>query len=102
MFLLVFVNVVVLVAVLVAVVVAVAVAVGMILDVNVHMSPHHHHDHERLDAYDVAVQLDAAVVALARRAGRGWLCDQATQASANVVHGLEGRPLWTRSRAPRI
>jgi hypothetical protein len=28
-------------------------------------------DHERLDAYTIAVALDGAVVALARKAGRG-------------------------------
>jgi hypothetical protein len=28
-------------------------------------------DHERLDAYAIAVALDGAVVALARKAGRG-------------------------------
>jgi len=47
-------------------------------------------DHERLDAYNVAVALDGAVVAPARKAGRGhgWLCDQATRASASVVLNL--------------
>ena len=62
-------------------------------------------DHERLDAYDVAVQLDAAVVALARKAGHGWLCDQATRASASVVLNLAealGREGLDRARALRI
>ena len=64
-------------------------------------------DHERLDAYDVALQLDAEVVILTRRAGRGhgWLCDQATRASASVVLNLAealGREGLDRARALRI
>ena len=64
-------------------------------------------DHERLDAYDIAVQLDCAVVSLTRRAGRGhaWLCDQATRASASVVLNLAealGREGLDRARALRI
>ena len=64
-------------------------------------------DHERLDAYDVAVALDGAVVAMARSAGRGhgWLCDQATRASASVVLNLAealGREGLDRARALRI
>jgi hypothetical protein len=44
-------------------------------------------DHERLDAYRVAVALDARVVAAARRCPRGhaWLCDQAARAAASAV-----------------
>ena len=64
-------------------------------------------DHERLDAYTVAVSLDGAVVAIARKAGRGhgWLCDQATRASASVVLNLAealGREGLDRARALRI
>jgi hypothetical protein len=61
-------------------------------------------DHERLDAYTAAVALDGAVVAIARKAGRGhgWLCDQATRASASVVLNLAealGREGLDRARA---
>ena len=64
-------------------------------------------DHERLDAFAVAVALDGAVVTLARKAGRGhgWLCDQATRASASVVLNLAealGREGLDRARALRI
>ncbi|MBI4911273.1 MAG: four helix bundle protein [Acidobacteria bacterium] len=64
-------------------------------------------EHERLDAYAAAVELDAAVIALARRAGRGhgWLCDQAVRASASVVLNLAegmGREGLDRARALRI
>jgi len=64
-------------------------------------------DHERLDAYTVAVALDGAVVAIARKAGRGhgWLCDQAARASASVVLNLAealGREGLDRARALRI
>ena len=64
-------------------------------------------DHERLDAYRVAVALDAAVVAVARRAPRGhaWLGDQAQRASASVVLNLAeamGREGADRARALRI
>jgi four helix bundle protein len=64
-------------------------------------------DHERLDAYTVAVALDGAVVAIARKAGRGhgWLCDQAVRASASVVLNLAealGREGLDRARALRI
>ena len=61
-------------------------------------------DHERLDAYTVAVALDGAVVAIARKAwrGHGWLCDQAVRASASVVLNLAealGREGLDRARA---
>ena len=64
-------------------------------------------DHERLDAYAATVALDGAVVAIARSAGRGhgWLCDQATRASASVVLNLAeaiGREGLDRARALRI
>ena len=44
-------------------------------------------DHERLHAYQVALELDAVVVEVARRSGRGnaWLRDQALRASGGVV-----------------
>ena len=44
-------------------------------------------DHERLHAYQVALELDAVVVEVARQSGRGntWLRDQATRASGGVV-----------------
>lgn len=64
-------------------------------------------DHERLDAYSVAVALDAAIVTIARRAPRGhaWLGDQAQRASASVVLNLAeamGREGADRARALRI
>ena len=64
-------------------------------------------DHERLDAYRVAVQLDGLVVALVRRAPRGhaWLGDQAQRASASTVLNLAealGREGADRARALRI
>ena len=64
-------------------------------------------DHERLDAYTIAVALDGEVVAIVRKAGRGhgWLCDQATRASASVVLNLAealGREGLDRARALRI
>lgn len=67
----------------------------------------HELDHERLDAYTAAVELDGAVVAIARKAGRGhgWLSDQATRASASVVLNLAealGREGLDRARALRI
>jgi four helix bundle protein len=63
--------------------------------------------HERLDAYRIAVELDGAVVAITHRAGRGhaWLADQATRASASVVLNLAealGREGADRARALRI
>jgi four helix bundle protein len=63
--------------------------------------------HERLDAFGVAVELDGAVVAIARKAGRGhaWLADQAMRASASVVLNLAealGREGLDRARALRI
>ena len=63
--------------------------------------------HERLDAYTVAVELDGAVVAIAHRAGRGhaWIADQAMRASASVVLNLAealGREGADRARALRI
>ncbi len=64
-------------------------------------------DHERLDAYGVAVALDAAVIGIARRAPRGhaWLADQAQRASASVVLNLAeamGREGADRARTLRI
>ena len=63
--------------------------------------------HERLDAYAVAVDLDGAVVAIAHRAGRGhaWIADQVMRASASVVLNLAealGREGADRARALRI
>jgi four helix bundle protein len=63
--------------------------------------------HERLDAYTVAVELDGALIAIARKAGRGhaWLCEQAARASASVVLNLAealGREGADRARALRI
>jgi four helix bundle protein len=47
-------------------------------------------DHERLDAYRVAVALDDIVVTIARRAPRGhaWLAQQAQEASGSAVLNL--------------
>ena len=47
-------------------------------------------DHERLDVYRVAVELDAEVVRICRRVGRGhgWLRAQAQDASGSVVLNL--------------
>lgn len=64
-------------------------------------------DHERLDAYRVALELDGAVVAISRRAprGHGWLGDQAQRASGSVVLNLAeafGREGTDRARALRI
>ncbi len=64
-------------------------------------------DHERLDAYRVATELDGRVVAIARRAPRGHagLGDQAQRASASVVLNLAeamGREGADRARALRI
>jgi four helix bundle protein len=63
--------------------------------------------HERLDAYQLAVELDSAVVAIAHRAGRGhaWIADQVMRASASVVLNLAealGREGADRARALRI
>jgi len=63
--------------------------------------------HERLDAYRVAVELDGAVVAIAHRSGRGhaWIADQVMRASASVVLNLAealGREGADRARALRI
>ena len=63
--------------------------------------------HERLDAYSVAVELDGAVVGIAHKAGRGhaWISDQAMRASASVVLNLAealGREGADRARALRI
>jgi len=63
--------------------------------------------HERLDAFTVAVELDGAVVAIAHRSGRGhaWIADQAMRASASVVLNLAealGREGADRARALRI
>ena len=64
-------------------------------------------DHERLDAYRVAVELDDVVVQIARRSGRGhgWLCDQAHRASGSAVLNLAeavGREGADRARCIRI
>jgi four helix bundle protein len=64
-------------------------------------------DHERLDAYRVAVALDEAVVGLTRRAPRGhsWLCDQAQRACGSAVLNLAeavGREGADRARMLRI
>jgi four helix bundle protein len=47
-------------------------------------------DHERLDAYRVAIELDELVAALARRGTRGhaWLFDQTQRASGSAVLNL--------------
>jgi len=64
-------------------------------------------DHERLDVFAVAVELDGVVVALVRLAPRGhaWLGDQAQRASASVVLNLAealGREGSDRARMLRI
>jgi four helix bundle protein len=64
-------------------------------------------DPERLDAYRVAVELDALVVRIARGAGRGhgWLCDQVLRASGSTVLNLAeavGRQGADRARCLRI
>ena len=63
--------------------------------------------HERLDAFAVAVELDGVVVAIAHRSGRGdtWLADQVMRASASVVLNLAealGREGADRARVLRI
>ena len=63
--------------------------------------------HERLDAFAVAIELDGAVVGITRKAGRGhaWIADQAMRASASVVLNLAealGREGADRARALRI
>ena len=63
--------------------------------------------HERLDAFSVAIELDGAVVAIAHKSGRGhaWIADQAMRASASVVLNLAealGREGADRARALRI
>ena len=63
--------------------------------------------HERLDAFTVAVELDGAVVGIAHKAGRGhaWRADQAMRASASAVLNLAealGREGADRARALRI
>ncbi len=63
--------------------------------------------HERLDAFAVAIELDSAVVAIAHKSGRGhaWIADQAMRASASVVLNLAealGREGADRARALRI
>jgi len=60
--------------------------------------------HERLDAFVVAVELDGGEVAITHRAGRGhaWIADQAMRASASVVLNLAealGREGADRARA---
>lgn len=64
-------------------------------------------DHERLDVYAAAVELDRLVVTLTRSAPRGhaWLGDQAQRASASVVLNLAealGRDGADRARMLRI
>jgi four helix bundle protein len=64
-------------------------------------------DHERLDVYTAAGELDGVVVAMARLAPRGhaWLGDQAQRASARVVLNLAealGRDGADRARMLRI
>jgi len=46
--------------------------------------------HERLDAYQTALSLDALVVAVCRRAGRGhgWLLDQVQRAAGSALLNL--------------
>ena len=57
-------------------------------------------DHERLDAYRVADQLDVEVVAIARGAprGHGWLADQAQRASASAGLNLVEAAGLSRAR----
>jgi len=67
----------------------------------------HELQHERLDAYRLAVELDGAVVAITHRSGRGhaWIADQVMRASASVVLNLAealGREGADRARALRI
>jgi len=64
-------------------------------------------DHERLDVYRVAVELDEVVVTIARAAGRGhgWLSDQALRAAGSVVLNIaesSGRRGADRARFGRI
>ena len=64
-------------------------------------------DHEKLDAYRMATELDRAVTGMARRVPRGhhWLADQALRASGSVVLNLAeamGREGADRARALRI
>jgi len=64
-------------------------------------------DHERLDAYRIAIELDGLVVRICRGAPRGhaWLCDQAQRASGSASLNLAeavGREGADRARALRI
>ncbi len=64
-------------------------------------------DHERLDAYRVAVELDDLVAAASRLSSRGaaWLWDQALRAAASVVLNIAeacGRDGADRARCLRI
>ena len=64
-------------------------------------------DHERLDAYRVAVSLDKLVTAMAKRSrrGHGWLWDQAQRASGSVALNIGeacGREGADRARCYRI
>ncbi len=64
-------------------------------------------DHERLDAYRIAVELDGVLVAASRTSSRGhaWLWDQALRAAASVVLNLAeacGREGADRARCLRI
>ncbi|MCI0340867.1 MAG: four helix bundle protein [Planctomycetales bacterium] len=63
--------------------------------------------HERLDAWQVALELDPEVVAVVRGAPRGeaWLADQAARASGSAVLNLAeamGRRGADRARTLRI
>jgi hypothetical protein len=64
-------------------------------------------DHERLDAYRIAVELDSVLVAASRKSSRGhaWLWDQALRAAASAVLNLAeacGRDGADRARCLRI
>lgn len=64
-------------------------------------------DHERLDAYRVAVALDKLVTGMAKRSGRGhgWLWDQAQRASGSAALNVGeacGREGADRARCYRI
>ena len=64
-------------------------------------------DHERLDAYRVALEIDDLVTKVVRQAlrGHGWLADQAQRASGSAVLNLAeavGREGADRARCLRI
>lgn len=76
-------------------------------DARVERNPSPELDHERLDAWRVAVELDREVIAIAKAAGRGlgWLTDQATRASGSAALNLAeamGREGSDRARFLRI